>query len=349
MKVGEFGTLSPRVSVVILNFNGWKNTIECLDSLFRIDYNNWDLILVDNGSSDESIGEISEFLKSRLHHGSVDAGCSSAHSQFSVMNKGKESNLAQNEWEVDVEFQVIGPRTVLIRCSRNVGFAGANNIGIGYAQRNFDPEFLLLLNNDVVVSQEFLEELVRRSRSEVRHGMSGPSILDYWNPKNKDPVHTGEVSLWTGNFGLVSKNRFPSTYNKSMRVGWLSGCCLLLSIGAIRDVGLLDPIYFLYAEDTDWCIRMSRRGYSLLYIPSSVILHKGRASSDGISSQFYYARSIFLLMRKNATRLQRSFFYVFFFVFRLWYHLGIILLFHSSIPSAKSFCKGVLEGITLKL
>ena len=311
-----------------------------------MDYSNWDLILIDNGSSDESVGEIAEFLKSRLHHELVNAGCSSAHLQFSAVNKDKESTLVLNECQVDLKVQAIGPRTVLISCSRNVGFAGANNIGIDYALRNFNPEFALLLNNDVVVSREFLEELVKRSRSDERFGMSGPSILDYWNQKNHDSVHTGEVSLWTGDFGLLNRERFPSLGHESMRVGWLSGCCLLVSVDAIRDVGLLDPSYFLYAEDTDWCIRMSRKGYSLLYIPSSVILHKGRASSDGVSSQFYYARSIFLLMKKNATRLQRSFFYVFFFAFRLWYHLGILLLWHRSILSARSFCRGVLEGIS---
>lgn len=345
-RMRESGTLSPRVSLVMLNFNGWTNTIECLDSLFCMDYNNWDLILIDNGSSDESIGKMNEYLENRLPYESIDVSGESAHSQFRVINKSKKSDLLQNECQADVKVEAIGPRIVLICCSRNVGFAGANNIGIDYALRSFDPEFVLLLNNDVVVGREFLEELVKRSRSEARHGMSGPSILDYWNQNKRDPVHTGKVNLWTGDLGLVGKKRVPSMFLESMRVGWLSGCCLLVSIDAIREVGLLDPGYFLYAEDTDWCIRMVRKGYSLLYIPSSVILHKGRASSDGASAQFYYARSIFLLMRKNATRLQRSFFYIFFFVFRLWFHIGIILLWHHNVPSAKSFCKGVLEGIT---
>ena len=57
---------SPKVSIVILNWNNWKDTLECLDSLYRIQYPNWDLFLVDNGSEDESISMLKKWVKGEI-------------------------------------------------------------------------------------------------------------------------------------------------------------------------------------------------------------------------------------------------------------------------------------------
>lgn len=57
---------APRVSIIILNWNGWKDTIECLESLYRIDYPNYDVIVVDNGSQDDSIQKIKEYAKGKI-------------------------------------------------------------------------------------------------------------------------------------------------------------------------------------------------------------------------------------------------------------------------------------------
>ena len=59
-------TNNPKVSVIILNWNGWKDTIECLESLYQIDYPNYDIILVDNDSKDDSIQRIRDYCEGQL-------------------------------------------------------------------------------------------------------------------------------------------------------------------------------------------------------------------------------------------------------------------------------------------
>ena len=56
----------PRVSIIILNWNGWRDTIECLESLYRITYPNYDVIVVDNGSRDDSVQKIKEYCEGKI-------------------------------------------------------------------------------------------------------------------------------------------------------------------------------------------------------------------------------------------------------------------------------------------
>ena len=53
--------MNPKVSIIILNWNGWKDTIECLESVFRIDYSNYQVIVVDNGSTNDSMKRIKDW------------------------------------------------------------------------------------------------------------------------------------------------------------------------------------------------------------------------------------------------------------------------------------------------
>ena len=56
----------PRVSIIILNWNGWKDTIECLESIYQITYQNYDVIVVDNGSKDDSVQKIKEYCEGKI-------------------------------------------------------------------------------------------------------------------------------------------------------------------------------------------------------------------------------------------------------------------------------------------
>jgi len=58
--------MNPRVSIIILNWNGWEDTIECLESLYQITYPNYDVIIVDNGSEDESLEMIRKYCQGKI-------------------------------------------------------------------------------------------------------------------------------------------------------------------------------------------------------------------------------------------------------------------------------------------
>lgn len=100
----------PRVSIVILNWNGWQDTLECFDSLSRITYPNYEIIILDNNSSNDSIEKINNWIAN------------------------KKSSISYK----------------LLINSQNLGFAGGNNPGIKYALRNKADYILLLNNDTIV-------------------------------------------------------------------------------------------------------------------------------------------------------------------------------------------------------
>ena len=87
-------------------------------------------------------------------------------------------------------------------------------------------------------------------------------------------------------------------------VDYVEGSCLLVKNDLINEIGLLDPEYFTYWEEMDWCIRGQMAGYDSLYAPKAIIWHKGRASDLSANSIYYMIKNRFLFIKKNAKPLQ---------------------------------------------
>src|SRR5207248_73201 len=97
-------------------------------------------------------------------------------------------------------------------------------------------------------------------------------------------------------------------FNEFAVVDYISGCAMLLRGAALERVGVLDPEFFAYHEDLDWCIRARRAGYRVAYVPRAVVSHRMHASTGGggYMSPITYlcARNSILFVRKNATWLE---------------------------------------------
>lgn len=229
----------PLVSIIILNWNRKDDTIACLQSIEKVSYPDFEVILVDNASSDGTI----EAVKQKF------------------------------------------PLVKVISNPENLRFAGGNNVGINYALEN-EADYILLLNNDTVVDPDFVSELMRAAESDGGIGMVGPKIYYYDDPK-RIWFAGGKVEFWKGwisHIGIRELDR--GQYDATRHVDYLTGCCLLVKREVIERVGKLDESYFIYGEDADWCIRASRAGFKLLYVPSSIIWHKVSSSSGGNLSWF---------------------------------------------------------------
>jgi GT2 family glycosyltransferase len=123
--------IKPRVSIIILNWNGWRDTIECLESLYRIDYPNYDVIVVDNSSTDDSIEKIKEYCEGKI---AVD----SKFFKYDPRNKPIEVVECGKDEKPDIP-KAQRDRLFLIKNDKNYGFAKGNNIGIQYALKAFNP------------------------------------------------------------------------------------------------------------------------------------------------------------------------------------------------------------------
>jgi hypothetical protein len=270
--------------------------------LGKIAYPNCEIIVVDNGSTDES----GERLKKEF------------------------------------------PQYTLIRNASNLGFAEGNNVGIRYALKS-RADYVLLLNNDTTVDPGFLEPLVAIAEGDDQIGFVGPMIYFYNAPKVIQSIGAG-INLWKGRHSIIGIRQVDKgQYNEPMEVDYVSGAALLVKRQMIQDIGLLDPDYFLYNEEVDWCYRAAEVGYKIVAVPMSKIWHKISSSSGGTNSPlstYYMTRNRILFMRKHARIYQWPTFLLFFAMDILKGLLSCAK--HHDIKSAEAMIKGILWHLGAK-
>lgn len=337
--------INPSVAIIILNWNGWKDTIECLESLSRISSSNYHIILTDNGSEDESVKKIRDYC----------GGIFSIESKYFVYNESKKPikllEYSRLEAEIITGIKIIKDqnRTIfLIKNERNFGFAEGNNVGIRFALNALNPDYILLLNNDTVVHPEFLTELVKTAEMDTSIAFAGPKVYYYDNNGRSDVIDFVGGKIWmtlglTTHIGRGEIDR--GQYNKIKTVGYIEGSCLLAKKIAIEKIGFLDSNYFLYWEETDWCQRARNAGYGLIFVPEAKIWHKGANVSYGKTKTYYLTRNRFIFMRKHGTKIQFALFLVFFFLIYFWYFSGVLVAKKELTNSYMSFLRGILDGL----
>jgi len=184
---------------------------------------------------------------------------------------------------------------------KNGGFAWAYNRLMKKAFADGSNE-VIILNNDTKVDENFVRPL-QSALSDERIGFVSPKI--YFYPGNEfhkemyQPNERGKVIWYMG--GVIDWANITGShygvnevdhgqFSNSKETDFISGCCLAATKQTIENVGLMDEKYFLYYEDTDWCVRAKRKGYKLTVEPKSVIWHKNAGSTGGSGSymQVYY-------------------------------------------------------------
>jgi len=183
---------------------------------------------------------------------------------------------------------------------KNLGFTGANNVGIEYAIKN-DFEYVMLINNDTEVEKNFINPLIEVLEKNQNFGAAQPLILNYYN-RNKVWSAGGFLNKF---FGYTYVIKSPEGIKKN--IDWITGCCFFLRTDVIKKIGLLDEKFFAYYEDVDWSIRIKNAGYDLAFVKSSVVYHHGSKSSknesnEGTLSPFVHylnIRNHIFLLRKN--------------------------------------------------
>lgn len=245
-------TAAPPVYIVVLTFNRWQDTRACLTSVFACSYSNIRVLVIDNGSKDETLDEL------------------------------------------PVAFQVH-----LIRNSRNLGYAEGNNVGLRYALAE-GAEFTVVLNNDVIVAQDWLEPLVQAAQSDPRAALLGPMVYHIGEPR----VIQSAGGILPGNWHTAHRGANEpdlGQFSRTEAVDWLTGCAILARSSALREIGLLDPAFYMYGEDVDWGVRASRAGYRILFVPRSRVWHKGVQRNYAPAPQvtYYSARNELQLIRKH--------------------------------------------------
>jgi GT2 family glycosyltransferase len=335
---------NPSITVIILNWNGWKDTLECLESVYQINYPNYNVILVDNASEDESLKKIGEYAEGKII----------VNSDFFNYNKyNKPIKLAYFEngrFRSKIKVDLSHKELIVLRNEKNYGFAEGNNIGIRFALKNLNPDYILLLNNDTVVKKDFLNYMVESGEKDKKIGILGPKIYYYDDPKIIWSVG-GKVD-WKFARGLhVGINEKDNgQYEKEKVFDYVSGSVFLIKKEVLEKIGLMEKDFFLYFEETDLALRASEKGYKNIYVPKAKIWHKVSKSGGGISKPFglyYITRNRWLFMKKWAKKSDYAFFILYQVIGAILFPIFLTIYYRSS-KLFVAYYRGLKDGITLK-
>jgi GT2 family glycosyltransferase len=240
--------MSAELSFIIVNWNGGELLRRCVESVVASPPSvTFEVIVVDNDSSDESIARL------------------------------REGDAAR----------ALGTRLRVVENEENLGFGRANNQAFALTR----APLLFLLNPDTEVTTGSVDKLIAAVRSGGRTGMAGPKLL------NADG--SVQVSVWRGDFsawevlltGFRLHKLLPRRargelllaehwdYSRRREVGMLSGAAMLVRREVVDEVGGFDERFHMYGEDNEWCLRIRRAGWRLLFEPDAVVTHLGAASS----------------------------------------------------------------------
>jgi len=225
-----------------------------LESLFQISYPNIEVVVIDNGSPDDSPGIIKE--------------------QY--------------------------PQITYFETGKNLGFAGANNLGIIKSK----GKYILLLNNDTIVPQGFLEPLVAKMESDPMIGAVSPKIKLFFHPGMLQYTGITEINPYTGrSYSRALYKMDEGQFEEDIITAYSHGAAMMISRKVLEKVGLMCTTYFLYYEELDLGYRIRKAGYKIWYVHNSEILHKESISTGKHSPQktYYLNRSRMLYMRRNVS------------------------------------------------
>jgi len=357
----------PKVAIIILNWNGWKDTIECLESVLRNTYPNYQVIVVDNGSTDSSEEKMKAWADGKqevltpepthplyhLSHPSIKKSIPYIYYNREEAEKVGNYKLEEKitkEWQErrktnSKELNPTSPYPIIfIQTGENLGFAGGNNVGIRYALKKDNCEHVLFLNNDTVVEENFLNELIKNTDRNQNVGIIGGKIL-YYNEPNKIWYAGGKLDLIRGSGYHKNYNRIDKNSKGRIKTSFITGCLMLINKELLNADELLFEEYFLYVEDVDFCYSLFEKGIESFVNLDSVIYHKISSTinhNKGISPDavYYLTRNrLYFMLRRQKNKIRKIIFLLFFGATRLFRVL------HWLLEMKKAYIIATLKGI----
>lgn len=296
----------PKVSIIILNWNGKKYLQPCLDSVFKINYSNYNVFFVDNASSDNSVDFVKKRYKDKI--------------------KSKKLKIIIND--------------------KNYGFAEGNNIAIRKVLKDKKVKYICLLNNDTKVDKNFLIELIKFAEKNPKIGILGSKIYYMNEPNRINfaggeinmligiAKHRGNNEIDIGQ------------YDKPEQTKYITGAVMCIKKEVLKKTGLFYKKFFMYYEDTDLSFRAKRKGYQLWYVPSSKVWHHVGGTLNPAFSNYYDIRNKVWFMKRNVKKLQFLFFIlILFFILVFLIFLDIYRSLYLKKQHIRERWKGFYDGV----
>ncbi|MEH6559214.1 MAG: glycosyltransferase family 2 protein [Oceanicoccus sp.] len=295
--------------IILLNWNGWRDTIACLDSIFQTVNSPFRVVVCDNNSSDDSLLNIAAWAR-----GDISAEV--------PQDKRLQALVGKTVRPVDyIKLTATGLKSgaitdrraplVLIDNEENGGFAAGNNVGLRYALSQPDMSHVWILNNDTLVDPDCLSNMQRRLLQETVPGVCGSVIHFFDNPNTIQAIGGNRFNKRTG-VALQSEGRFMPEHELSdcslteENIDYVSGCSMLISRDLLQSVGLLNEDYFLYYEEIDWFTRAGPSLKPCIAVDARVYHREGGSigspsllqAKPSLLADFHIFRSKHLFMQK---------------------------------------------------
>ena len=230
--------LKYNVAVVLVNYNGFNDTLDCIKSILDSQSEIPFITLVDNNSNETE--KLKEF-------------CSSIKNIHLILNES------------------------------NVGFGNANNLGIDWVLNNIQTDYIFLLNNDTIIQPNSIKILIDSFPKDDKTVLVTPKILTYENKSRiwyaGGSFNHSRMSVNINEYGQLNKEI------KSCYTEFASGCAMLIKSNYLKSKLCFDPYFFMYEEDLELCVRLSRENKKIYFINESLIFHKCQGSQNTNSNK----------------------------------------------------------------
>lgn len=195
----------------------------------------------------------------------------------------------------------LGKCVTFIRNKKNLGYAAGNNVGIKYAIEN-GADYIVVLNNDVVVNAHSFEPCIRMLEHNSDIAIVGPAIVDYNNNKLQSTGALIDFAKITTPLINNGKEYVPS--DSQIDCDYVGGACMIFKPDLVAKIGYIPEQYFLFWEEVEWCYRAKQQGYRVVCSMSSYVKHKGSATIKKVSgiSAYYMERNRVLFIKRNVSR-----------------------------------------------
>jgi GT2 family glycosyltransferase len=267
---------SRKVAVIVLNWNGWADSLACLDSLEpSVEQGLARTIVVDNASTDESSVRIRRWFHSRSRD---------------VLE------IAEKELSEASPRPNAVPPYVFIHAHRNSGYAAGNNLGIRFGLGLADTQYVFVLNNDTIIEADSIARLIAWAERDPAAGVVGSTLVE----------NRGQLRIAGGsNYSVLLTTTKPTIVvdgSSESHMDYVAGAAQFIRATALRRVGLFSEDYFLFFEELDLTRRIIGAGFKIAWCPESIVYHLG-GRTTGSRSQAQRKKSILAEYHSNLSCL----------------------------------------------
>lgn len=299
------GESRPRLAIIVINWNRWADTLECLESLMRTDLP-VRIVVIDNASEDDSLERIRAWAEGR-EPWEPPAGPLGRITRPTLAKPIPFVELSDDEALSTRPGQEL---LTIIRSSENRGFAGGNNLAMRHAFSDPAVAYCWCLNNDTIVEPDAPRALVARMDATHKVGMCGTQVRYYHRPGMWQQLNGSRFKLLTGQSSGIGANQpvtRPFDPRKVAReTDFVLGASIAVSRAFVETVGYMEESYFLYFEEMDWSVR-NRGRFTIAFAHGAIIYHKeggsigssGKKGQRSETSEYYLMRSRIMFYRRN--------------------------------------------------